>query len=130
MSVVNVYHFVCASFPFGIEGWIWDLIVLVPGHCLYFLSLYLQTYVCRLIVHLACHTEASSQRVTIRCFCDLFVFCVDSMLVWKPLCGSNILNTAEAEVGFGPGKTSLNTHVFYFWPVQGGAFVVVPQHYM
>ena len=25
---------VCASFPFGFEGWMWDLIVLVPDHCL------------------------------------------------------------------------------------------------
>ena len=24
----------CVSFPFGFEGWIWDLIVLVPDHCL------------------------------------------------------------------------------------------------
>ena len=27
---------VCASFPFGFEGGIWDLIVYVPDHCLYF----------------------------------------------------------------------------------------------
>ena len=27
---------VCAAFPFGFEGWIWDLIVLVPDHCLSF----------------------------------------------------------------------------------------------
>ena len=28
---VNVYKFVCASFPFGFEGGMWDLI---PDHCL------------------------------------------------------------------------------------------------
>ena len=27
---VNVCQFVCVSFPFGFEGEIWDLIVLVP----------------------------------------------------------------------------------------------------
>ena len=25
---------VCASFPFGFEGDMWDLIVLIPDHCL------------------------------------------------------------------------------------------------
>ena len=30
--------FVCSSFPFGIEGWMWDVIVLIPDHCL---SIYL-----------------------------------------------------------------------------------------
>ena len=25
---------VCHSFPFGIEGGIWDVIVLIPDHCL------------------------------------------------------------------------------------------------
>ena len=34
MSFVNVYQFnVTSSFPFGFEGEIWDLIVLVPDHC-------------------------------------------------------------------------------------------------
>ena len=28
--------FVCASFPFGFEGQTWDLIILVPEHCLFF----------------------------------------------------------------------------------------------
>ncbi|MBV2113371.1 MAG: hypothetical protein KUF82_20660 [Candidatus Thiodiazotropha sp. (ex Ctena orbiculata)] len=27
---------VCASFPFGFEGGMWDLVVFVPGHCLSF----------------------------------------------------------------------------------------------
>ena len=33
---VNVYEFVCmcASFPFGFEGGMWDLIVFIPDHCL------------------------------------------------------------------------------------------------
>ena len=30
----------CPSFPFGIEGGIWDLIVLIPDHCL---SIYFKT---------------------------------------------------------------------------------------
>ena len=35
VSFVNVYHFyVCPSFPFGFEGWMWDLTVLIPDHCL------------------------------------------------------------------------------------------------
>ena len=25
---------VCPSFPFGIEGMVWDVIVLIPDHCL------------------------------------------------------------------------------------------------
>ena len=25
---------VCPSFPFGIEGGVWDVIVLIPEHCL------------------------------------------------------------------------------------------------
>ena len=34
VSFVNVYQFVCASFPFGIEYGMWDLTVLIPDHCL------------------------------------------------------------------------------------------------
>ena len=30
---MNVYQFVCASFPFGFEGEMWYSIVLVPYHC-------------------------------------------------------------------------------------------------
>ena len=26
--------FVCLSFPFGFEGGMWDLIILIPDHCL------------------------------------------------------------------------------------------------
>ena len=26
---------VCASFPFGFEGRMWDVIVLIPDHCLF-----------------------------------------------------------------------------------------------
>ena len=33
MSSVYVYQF-CPSFPFGFEGGMWDLIVLIPDHCL------------------------------------------------------------------------------------------------
>ena len=36
VSFVNVYLCVCASFPFNFEGGLWDLIVLVPDHCLSF----------------------------------------------------------------------------------------------
>ena len=28
-------NFVCSSFPFGIEGELWDEIVLIPDHCLF-----------------------------------------------------------------------------------------------
>ena len=40
VSFVNVHEFlcVCASFPFGFEGGMWNLIVLIPDHCL---SIYL-----------------------------------------------------------------------------------------
>ena len=35
VSFVNVYQlYVCPSFPFGIEGGIWDVIVFIPDHCL------------------------------------------------------------------------------------------------
>ena len=35
VSFVNVYQFcVCPSFPFGFKGGMWDMIVLVPDHCL------------------------------------------------------------------------------------------------
>ena len=27
-------NFVCPSFPFGIKGGMWDVIVLIPDHCL------------------------------------------------------------------------------------------------
>ena len=30
--------YVFSYFPFGFEGWIWDLIVSVPDHCLSFYS--------------------------------------------------------------------------------------------
>ena len=31
---MNVYQFCECSFPFGFEGGMWDLIVLLPDHCL------------------------------------------------------------------------------------------------
>ena len=35
MSFVGVVEFcVCPSFPFGFQGGIWDVIVLIPDHCL------------------------------------------------------------------------------------------------
>ena len=34
LSFMNVYQFLCASFPFGFKGGMWDLIVLVPDHYL------------------------------------------------------------------------------------------------
>ena len=35
VSFVNVYQFLCvSSFPFGFEGGMWDVIVLIPDHCL------------------------------------------------------------------------------------------------
>ena len=35
VSFVNVYQFwVSPSVPFGIEGGMWDVIVLIPYHCL------------------------------------------------------------------------------------------------
>ena len=38
---VHVFHerlsiYICASFPFGFEGGMWDLIILVSDHCLSF----------------------------------------------------------------------------------------------
>ena len=33
---------VCPSFPFGIEGVIWDVIVLIPDH---FLSMYITCFI-------------------------------------------------------------------------------------
>ena len=42
MSFVNVYQIVCVcvcpSFRFGIESGMWDVVVLIPDHCL---SIYL-----------------------------------------------------------------------------------------
>ena len=41
VSFVNVYQILCASsYPFGIEGGIWDVIVLIPAHCLFYLFLF------------------------------------------------------------------------------------------
>ena len=38
---VNVYQILCASsYPFGIEDGIWDMIVLIPAHCLFCLFLF------------------------------------------------------------------------------------------
>ena len=34
----------CPSFPFGIEGGMWDVIVLIPDHCL---SIYFGLNICR-----------------------------------------------------------------------------------
>ena len=35
VSSVNVYQFcVCPSFPFGVKGGMWYLIVLIPDYCL------------------------------------------------------------------------------------------------
>ena len=36
VSFVNIYQFVCAIFPFGFGGGMWDLIVSIPDHCLSF----------------------------------------------------------------------------------------------
>ena len=38
VSLANVYEFVCVSFPFGFEGGVWDLIVLILEHSLSILS--------------------------------------------------------------------------------------------
>ena len=35
MSIVNVNQFICASFPFGFDGGIWDPIALIPDHCVF-----------------------------------------------------------------------------------------------
>ena len=39
VSYVGVCQILCQSFPFGVEGKMWILIVLIPDHCLsiYFL---------------------------------------------------------------------------------------------
>ena len=37
MPFVNVYQFVYASFPFGFESSVWDLIILVPDRGLFFI---------------------------------------------------------------------------------------------
>ena len=34
VSFVIVYQSVCASLPFCFEGGMWDLIVVIPDHCL------------------------------------------------------------------------------------------------
>ena len=34
LSWAFVKFHVCPSFPFGIEGGMWDVIVLIPDHCL------------------------------------------------------------------------------------------------
>ena len=34
VAFVNVYQIVCPFSPFGIERRIWDVIVLIPDHCL------------------------------------------------------------------------------------------------
>ena len=42
-SFVNFFQmYVCVTFPFGFEDGMWNLIVLIPGHCLsiYFLLYY------------------------------------------------------------------------------------------
>ena len=36
----------CASFPFGFEIWVWDLILLVPDHCLSFYLKHMGTSPC------------------------------------------------------------------------------------
>ena len=33
-SFVNALLYVCVSFPFGFEGWMLDVFVLIPDHCL------------------------------------------------------------------------------------------------
>ena len=38
LSYALVKFCACPSFPFGIEGGMWDVIVLIPDHCL---SIYL-----------------------------------------------------------------------------------------
>ena len=34
LSRTFIKFYVCHSFPFGIEGGMWDVIVLIPDHCL------------------------------------------------------------------------------------------------
>ena len=41
---------ICASFPFGFEGRVWDLIVLVPRVPHYCLSIYFISLICVYIV--------------------------------------------------------------------------------
>ena len=39
---VRLSNFVCPSFPFGIEGGMWVVIVLIPDHChsIYFIRMF------------------------------------------------------------------------------------------
>ena len=41
VSIVDVYQFMCASFPYCFEGGIRDSIVIVPEHCLFLYFAYL-----------------------------------------------------------------------------------------
>ena len=34
LSLALIKFSMCPSFPFGIKGWMWDVIVLHPDHCL------------------------------------------------------------------------------------------------
>ena len=44
VSFVNVYYFVCDSFPFGFEFGMWDFVMLIPNHCLsIYFSLFLDS---------------------------------------------------------------------------------------
>ena len=41
LGILCIYYVhACALFPFGFEGWVWELIVLVLDHCLSFYFLY------------------------------------------------------------------------------------------
>ena len=45
LSWASFKFYVCPSFPFGIEGRMWDVIVLIPGHCLSIYLLFILNFV-------------------------------------------------------------------------------------
>ena len=54
---------VCPSFPFGIENRMWDMIVLIPDHCLSICFPYLQmaSNVSSLAIMKSCHNRSIRQ---------------------------------------------------------------------
>ena len=52
LSWALVKFCVCPSFPFGIEGGMWDVIALIPDHCL---SIHFEGLNCRLVNTWSCN---------------------------------------------------------------------------
>ena len=92
----------CSSFPLGFEGGMWDLIVLVPDHCLSFFLYKLQRYLergfCARKIGFSPHSSNLSLTAPRLCFCGGLLL-LSLLVCYSNFTSSlpNINNTANGD---------------------------------